>query len=266
MYELADEGTVLEKAKQTLRQNRAEFVKEHGLPAEGGGGHGHTMRGTATVNTVTPTHDILSNNNNTTDWGIVGNLPNLHQLPHTLNNLPCKLNNLPSTLNNIPTTLSNFPQNIMHGASSARNLTNNNVGGGVASTSSSNNMSGGSSSNNNMNGSDLLNPIPLDASSGLDSMQRPKMSANTAAQLNNALFSMSSVTNPSFNTNPQMGCSNNNNTQMGNNMNMGNTNQTTMGSSSDYSTLSMNTADLYNAMGMSLNTITNNSKDIYVFS
>ena len=28
VYEMADEGTVLEKAKQTLRQNRAEFVKE----------------------------------------------------------------------------------------------------------------------------------------------------------------------------------------------------------------------------------------------
>mgnify|MGYP000629504932 CR=1 FL=1 len=36
VYELADEGTVLEKAKQTLRQNRAEFVKTQGSELNAG--------------------------------------------------------------------------------------------------------------------------------------------------------------------------------------------------------------------------------------
>ncbi|KAL9183457.1 hypothetical protein ACHAXT_004313 [Thalassiosira profunda] len=164
VYELADEPTVLEKAKQTLRQNRAEFVKQQsddagGLPASA---EMATMAALAT-----PSPSISSSGRS---LAASENIQAAQPIP---------------------------------------------VGS----------LNDGS-----------MNPIPLHASGGLDSMHRPHLSANTAQQLNQQLFaaSMSGVASPSGVGMPGPSA------QMASMMQMG---------SLPDSNLSMNTAELAAAMG-----------------
>jgi len=148
----------------------------------------------------------MSNNNNNNNWGV----------PSTLNNLPQTLKNTASSARNLG----------VQGATSARNLMSNIP------------TSFGS-----------LNPISMSQSGsdvGLDSAQHPKLSANTAQQLNEALNFASS------NNGSRMGSSGMMMMQSNNNM------MSTANSSSNTSSnnnLSLNTAELATAAGMGLSDI-----------
>lgn len=198
VYELADESTVLEKAKQTLRQNRANFVKEHGGVVD----IKKTMRSSGRDIPTQSSAAPMSNNNN--NWGV----------PSTLNNLPQTLRNTASSAQNLG----------IQGATSARNLMSN-LPTGFGS----------------------LNPISMSQSGsdvGLDSAQHPKLSANTAQQLNEALNFASSNNGSSMSSSGMM-------MMQSNNM------MPTANSSSNTSNnnLSLNTAELASAAGMGLSDI-----------
>jgi len=89
------------KAKQTLRQNRANFVKEHGGVVD----IKKTMRSAGRDIPTQSSAAPMSNNNNNNNWGV----------PSTLNNLPQTLKNTASSARNLG----------VQGATSARNLMSN---------------------------------------------------------------------------------------------------------------------------------------------
>ena len=213
VYELADEATVLEKTKQTLRQNRADFVKVNGGVVKMAR---QTMRSGGGEPSIPPSGVVTSNL-----WGLGGAAGDVaSQLPNNLQHLPSMtLNNL----QHIPSRLNNLPQAFKHGATSARNLI-------------------GQPNNNAPPSNGSLNPIPMGDSGGLDSEQCPKLSANTAQILSEALFASSANNTPSL--------TNNNSQTLSNGSQMIDP-RSNSDSAIDYSALSMNTAELAAAMGMS---------------
>lgn len=181
-------------AKQTLRQNRANFVKEHGGAVE----IKKTMRNAGSRDIPTQSSAApVSNNNN---WGV------------------------PSTL---PQTLENAQNLGVQGATSARSLMSNIP------------TSFGS-----------LNPISMSQSGsdvGLDSAQRPKLSANTAQQLNEALNFASLNNGSSMSSSGMMIMQSSNNMTPNSN------------SSNTSNNLSLNTAELASAARMGLSDISGSS-------
>eukprot|EP00581_Thalassiosira_minuscula_P019351 CAMPEP_0183712956 /NCGR_PEP_ID=MMETSP0737-20130205/7984_1 /TAXON_ID=385413 /ORGANISM="Thalassiosira miniscula, Strain CCMP1093" /LENGTH=845 /DNA_ID=CAMNT_0025941695 /DNA_START=40 /DNA_END=2577 /DNA_ORIENTATION=- len=204
VYELADEATVLEKAKQTLRQNRAEFVQQINKNNEAGGGSSVEATGETVAQAAAAAAAVAS-------------APVPLSAPCNNDNNAGKMSASRLVQQHLPIHLSQPLQN----------------GNSMCSAQGS------------------LNPIPLsDASAGLDSMQRPNLSARTTEHLNKTLFAssnISSVTNPSSIASGNMTSTSNvtnSESQMG---------STAMTASSNNSILSMNTAELCAAMGGSLN-------------